>query len=94
MKRFIRNCGSGVLSYVKWLSKQTVGFLNAIFFLTMAGEIGGFIGTILIVTMIFTGSFFMALEGTNEQAELSILNAIASSNAMVIHKETGDILAQ
>ena len=91
MKKCIRNCGSGMLSYLKWLSKQTVGLLNAIFFLTMAGEIGGFIGIILIVTMICMGSFFTALD---DQAELSILNAIAHSDAMIIHKETGDILAQ
>ena len=90
MKRFAREFKDGMLGYCRWLAKQTVGFLNALFFLTMAGNIGGIVGTILIMTIVFAGSYFMAAD---DYAELSILNAIASSNAMIIHKETGEVLA-
>lgn len=89
MKRFFREFKDGMLGYCRWLAKQTVGFLNALFFLTMAGNIGGIVGTILIVAIVFTGSYFMAVD---DYAELSVVSAIASSNAMVIHKETGEVL--
>ncbi len=91
MKNFVKNCKDGVLGYVRWLSKQTVGLLNAVFFLTIAGNIGGIVGTILVMAIIFAGSFYTAADN---YAELSILNAVASSNAMIIHKETGEVLAQ
>jgi hypothetical protein len=91
MRRFFREVKEGALGYCRWLSKQTVGFLNALFFLTMAGKVGGIVGTILIMTIVFTGSYFMAQD---DYAELHILNAISSSDAMIIHKETGEVLAQ
>ncbi len=91
MKRFFRELKDGTLGYCRWLAKQTVGFLNALFFLTMAGNIGGIVGTILITAIVLTGSYFMAQD---DYAELHILNAISSSDAMIIHKETGEVLAQ
>ena len=89
MKKFMREFKNGMLGYCRWLSKQTVGFLNAVFFLTIAGNIGGIAGTILLVAMVCTGSYFMAVD---DYVELSVIQAIASSKAMLIDKSTGEIL--
>jgi hypothetical protein len=89
MKNFLSVCMTGLFDYVKWLSKQTVGFLNAIFFLTMAGEIGGIVGTILIMAMILAGSYYV---GKQDFIELSILEAIADHNAFVVSEATGSII--
>ncbi len=91
MKRFLGDCFKGTALYVKWLSKQTVGFLNAIFFLTVAGKMGTFLGTILLLTVCFLGSYWMVQD---DYAELSILNAISSSETLIIDKNTGEVLAK
>ena len=62
MKRFAKEFKDGMLGYCRWLAKQTVGFLNALFFLTMAGKVGGIVGTILIMTIVFAGIYFMAAD--------------------------------
>jgi len=90
MGEFLISCGSSAYSYLKWLSKEVVRLMSGVFFLHIAGKIGGLAGTILIIVVFLLGSIFTY---SDYLAESSLLDAIRASSAIVIHEETGEVLA-